>query len=157
MWLSCVHNSPSNKGNRPLIAINNNRNENFGYMTSNESTGFRVSYTRVKKIQQGAFMKEIFSVNLGVRVGKKFSVVKKKRQSMSWAESTGVERQGLKVRHHPWVVKIEYWGLVFSLKVDRHLANKSNPSFVLSNLPHASKTKAKFYSIQSARWGYLGG
>ena len=36
-------------------------------------------------------MKEIFSVNSGARVAKKFSVEKKK-QSMSWAESTGVER-----------------------------------------------------------------
>ena len=45
-----------------------NRNENFGYMTSNESIGLRVSHTqykRIKKIQQGAFMKEIFSDNSG--------------------------------------------------------------------------------------------
>ena len=72
-----------------------NRNENFGYMTSNESIDFCVSHTQykgVKKIQQGAFMKEkIFSVNSGARVAKKFSVEKKK-QSMGWAESTGVER-----------------------------------------------------------------
>ena len=37
-------------------------------MTSNESIGLRVSHTqykRVKKIQQGAFMKEIFSDNSG--------------------------------------------------------------------------------------------
>ena len=50
-------------------------------MTLNESIGLRISHTqykRVKKIQQGAFMKEIFSVNSGTRVGKKFSVVKKK-------------------------------------------------------------------------------
>ena len=63
-------------------------------MTSNESIDFCVSHTqykRVKKIQQGAFMKEIFSVNSGARVAKKFSVEKKK-QSMGWAESTGVER-----------------------------------------------------------------
>ena len=63
-------------------------------MTSNESIDFCVSHTQykgVKKIQQGAFMKEIFSVNSGARVAKKFSVEKKK-QSMGWAESTGVER-----------------------------------------------------------------
>ena len=50
-------------------------------MTSNESIGLNVSHTQykcVKKIQQGAFMKEIFSDNSGTRVGKKFSVVKKK-------------------------------------------------------------------------------
>ena len=54
-------------------------------MTSNESIGLRVSHTqykRVKKIQQGAFMKEIFSDNSGTRVGKKFSVVKKKGLSV---------------------------------------------------------------------------
>ena len=58
-----------------------NRNENFGYMTSNESIDFCVSHTqhkRAKKIQQGAFMKEIFSDNSGTQVGKKFSVVKKR-------------------------------------------------------------------------------
>ena len=73
-----------------------NRNENSGYMTSNESIDFCVSHTqykRVKKIQQGAFMKEIFSVNSGARVAKKILCEKKKRQSMSWAESTGIERQ----------------------------------------------------------------
>ena len=71
-----------------------NRNENFGYKTSNESKDFCVSHTqykRNKKIQQGAFMKEIFSVNSGARVAKN-SLWKKKKQSMSWAESTGVER-----------------------------------------------------------------
>ena len=50
-------------------------------MTSNESIGLRVSHVqckRVKKIPQGAFMKEIFSDNSGTRVGKTFSVVKKK-------------------------------------------------------------------------------
>ena len=59
-----------------------NRNENFGYMTSNESIGLRVSHTqykRVKKIQQGAFMKEIFSVNSGARVAKKILFEKKKK------------------------------------------------------------------------------
>ena len=63
-------------------------------MTLNESIGLRISHTqykRVKKIQQGAFMKEIFSVNSGARVAKN-SLWKKKKQSMSWAESTGVER-----------------------------------------------------------------
>ena len=58
-----------------------NRNENFGYMTSNESIDFCVSHTqhkRVKKIQQGAFMKEIFSVNSGARVAKN-SLWKKKK------------------------------------------------------------------------------
>ena len=62
-----------------------NQNENFGYMTSNESIDFCVShmqYKRVKKIPQGAFMKEIFSVNSGARVAKKFSVEKK---SSPWA------------------------------------------------------------------------
>ena len=57
-----------------------NRNENFGYMTSNESKDFCVSHTqykRVKKIQQGAFMKAIFSVNSGARVAKN-SLWKKK-------------------------------------------------------------------------------
>ena len=72
-----------------------NRNENSGYMTSNESIDFCVSHTQYervkKKIQQGAFMKEIFSVNSGARVAKN-SLWKKKKQSMSWAESTGVER-----------------------------------------------------------------
>ena len=85
MWLGRVHNSSSNKRNRPLIAIKelHNQNENFGYMTkSNESIGFCVSHTQYKrvfkKIQQGAFMKEIFSVNSDARVAKKFSVIKKK-------------------------------------------------------------------------------
>ena len=58
------------------------RNENFGYMTSNESIDFCVSHTqykRVKKIQQGAFMKEIFSVNSGARVAKKILCEKKKK------------------------------------------------------------------------------
>ena len=50
-------------------------------MTSNESKDFCVSHTqykRVKKIQQGAFMKEIFSVNSGARVAKKILCGKKK-------------------------------------------------------------------------------
>ena len=44
-------------------------------------------------------MKEIFSVNSDERVAKKLSVIKKK-PSMSWVESTGVERLGLKVSRH---------------------------------------------------------
>ena len=41
-------------------------------------------YKRAKKIQQGAFMKVIFSVNSGTRVAKKFPVAKQKNnQSMT--------------------------------------------------------------------------
>ena len=47
-------------------------------------------------------MKEIFSVNSGTRVGKT------KKQSMSWAESTGVERQGLKVSRQLFLIKVTY-------------------------------------------------
>ena len=40
-------------------------------------------YKRVeKKIQQGAFVKEIFSVNSGTRVAKKCPVVKQKNKSV---------------------------------------------------------------------------
>ena len=89
-----------------------NRNENFGYMTSNESIDFCVSHTqhkRVKKIQQGAFMKEIFSVNSGARVAKKILFEKKKeKQSMSWAESTGIERQRIKVSRHLFLTEVTY-------------------------------------------------
>ena len=39
-------------------------------------------YKRVKKIQQGAFMKVIFSVNSGTRVAKKCPVAKQKNKSV---------------------------------------------------------------------------
>ena len=67
-------------------------------MTSNESIGLHVSHTQykcVKKIQQGAFMKEIFSDNSGTRVGKKFSVVKKKAVhelgQAYWSSTPGIK------------------------------------------------------------------
>ena len=53
MWLSRVNNSSSNRGNRPLIATKelHNQNENFGYMTSNESTDFCVLCLHERNIQ----------------------------------------------------------------------------------------------------------
>ena len=64
-------------------------------MTSNESIDFCVflhtQYKRVKKIQRGAFMKEIFSVNSGAS-SKKILCGKKKKQSMSWTAKKAGKR-----------------------------------------------------------------
>ena len=58
-----------------------NRNENFGYMTSNESIDFCVSHTqykRVKKNTTGCFHERNIQCQFGRASSKKFSVEKKK-------------------------------------------------------------------------------
>ena len=93
MWLSRIHNSSSNWRNRPLIAIKelHNQNENFGYVTSNESIHLCVSHTQNKRVwvlfyylnKTGCLHERNIQFQFGTRVAKKFSVIKKKKKTVN--------------------------------------------------------------------------